>query len=250
MINCACAQISAPVWDLADWGWPGIMNRPTTESTKSAFLLKTSWVSAQTLEPLNIEMKGYHYPYSNKAMYEIRHVLDIFYRGSTVKWTLKDFLKNNKKGFSSMFQMLEESWDTCIIPSLKAYAYQCTLGYRPSTPFIRQEWTISNIGIIGILLYMGNCRREGVERDRAMGMLAANLQELAFLDTWTYEEFMTYLDGTRTCCGEQTDLGNQFCPHVIEDLGHWMASARIVWWENRSLEFQALPKSSYYSKSS
>jgi len=209
------------------------MNRPTQDTTYDTFMLKTSWVSPEGLEPVAIEAKGYHYPLSNKAFLEVRHLLDVIYKDSTVKYNIKDFLKNNKNKFVDIFELCEESWETCVIPSLKAWTAQRAIDetLRPS-PYVRQEWTINMIGTMGALLHMGLNRREGNERDRAKAMLTGILSELAFIEDWTYECFMNYLDRARSDCADLM-LGATFCYHVNNDLGDWMTRARIVWWRQK-----------------
>ena len=216
----------------------GIMNRPTTEFTHDAFMLKTSWVSEGALEPVAIEAKGYHYPYSNKACLELRHLLDIFYNNSRVKYTVKDFIKINKEKLSDMFELCGESWETSVFQSLKAWLSSRARDETwPAIPHVRQEWTITILGTMGMLLQMGHARRERYERDRAQAMLAGILSELAFIEYCDFEWFMGYLDRARCQCPDSH--GGNFCYHVHNDLGDWMASSRIM--RSRQKMFLGMP---------
>ena len=203
------------------------MNRPTTEETYDSFILETSWVSEKFVEPVSIQAKGYFYPYSSKAFVELRHVLDIFYKNATVKWNVKDFLKNNRAKFDEMLALLEETWDNNVIPSFKAWAYyHTTSDMLRSNPHIRQEWTISTLGLIVMLLHMGGTRREAYERDRAQAMLAGVCSELSHIEIWTYEFFMQFLDGTKNECPHRHT--SNFCYHVQNDVMEWIQNSRIV----------------------
>ena len=204
-----------------------VIHRPTTESTHESFMLKTSWVSKGALEPVAIEAKGYHFPSDNKAFLEVRHLLDIFYAGSRAKYAIKDFLKLDKAKFSDMFVMYEESWETCLVESLKAWHMRRTRDETwPANPHVRQEWPISLLGAMGMLLHMVCWRREDYERDRAKAMPAGILSELAFIESCDFEFFMGCLHRARCECPDSH--GGQFCYHLCNDLGDRMTSARIV----------------------
>ena len=203
------------------------MNRPTTEEDYNSFMIKASWVSEKFVEPVSIEVKGYHYPHYGKAFLEIKHLLDIFYKGSKVKWNIKDFLKNNREKFEHMFTFLEIAWDNNVIPSYKALAYyHSTTDIPRYNPNIRQEWTISIFAAVGMLLTMSGTRRVEYERDRAQAMLAGMMEELLHIELWTFEFFMKFLDDAKLECPHRHT--NNFCYHVHNDVMEWLTNSRIV----------------------
>ena len=203
------------------------MNRPTTESTYSSFVLQTSWTSEDYLVRVPFEAKGYHYPWGNKAFVELRHVLGSFYKDSKVQWTVKDFCRINKAKLNDVFELFEESWESCVIPSFKAWAYYRSQNeIMPANNCIRQEWTISLLGVLGVMLSFSVSRKDKLERDRAKAMLSGLLTELTFIETqWDYESFMKYIDDARCQCPDSH--GNLFCYHIQHDLVGWLEHARI-----------------------
>jgi hypothetical protein len=140
---------------------------------------------------------------------------------------VRDFLKANKEKFEVMMEVLDLAWESCVIPSMKAYSHQRARNeILPANHFVKQEWLVSIAGIIAILLKMAIIRKDNSERDKSKALLASILAELTFIEQWTFEFFMAYLDDSRTECGDSR--GDSFCYHVKHDLDEWMASARIA----------------------
>ena len=108
----------------------------------------------------------------NDVMWELRMCLDQLFGESHKTWMTHKVIKEKKVDFEACLQSIGRSMEEEVLPSVLAHKFHCP--NAPITnPKVCDEWTISTIGKLQLMVPWGHHRKSIVDKDALQAMFEA-----------------------------------------------------------------------------
>jgi hypothetical protein len=204
------------------------MATPTSECTYLPYILKSGWVTRNG-DHVSVAWKAYSYVETGRASWEVRLILQDFYKGSTVNFSVANFVKESKQSLNEIWSTFDISWDSVFIPSL--HMYVAKRGAGPIDPMVRQEAQLFTKGVLMWLLSWGHGRRRRDDCVQAKAMLAALLSN--YIDLYDVRKAVVarIIDLNVVFCNSGPVRPGGWCHHLDEDLVDFMNPRAAYTWD-------------------
>lgn len=197
---------------------------------RDVFPLRSGWVSDEGSH-VDLAWKATIYHDDKACTWELRLLLQDFYKGTGVKWTEKNFIKENVYLLNNQWEEFGISWRDVFVPNRQSQAMDLAGKDWPLAPYVRQEAQFLTDGVILWLLGFRYQRRFIADKAQAKALLCAFLASSLSLEIDWRSILGNFIDRSQTACQDGPIRPNCWCFHMDEDLKDFMDAREPMTWE-------------------
>ena len=119
-------------------------------------------------EIVNIDFKGFCFD-DDTAVWELRRIVVPMVENFKKKLDLHRIIKSQRVGWQAHCTLLGVNLDDVLFPSFRAASHSDQADLEDER--VQDEWTVTTVGLVGVLLFWAEHRRLKTQRARAAAML-------------------------------------------------------------------------------
>jgi len=184
--------------------------------------------SATDADGQHVDINWKAYEYQDAAVYwEARMVFGCYNNGTRKDMELHKWIKKLEPSLNGLLAAWGVVYNHAVKPSFKAAAYRSE--EEVLDPHVRNEWTMSTIGVLALLVLWSTTSHSRAKRVRASAMLSAWMSRLLEPSLCTTSAFLRHVRSHASSC-QQGLVTEGVCTHLVDCCkGCVGADQRQVW---------------------
>jgi hypothetical protein len=167
--------------------------------------------------PVEAHLKAYVYTLTDDVFWELRRILEAFYRDSERKWFTHKFVKSYDKVWRADAATFGGDFSDWLKPSLRAYDVAHPNGSLDD-PFVREEFTCRTRMVMIWLARWAYSRKDRYENQFCTAFLEMLFARTVRIDEWGEDHVLSFIDGVKADCPHYDPTDGQACPCLKEAL--------------------------------